>query len=211
MRGKKGFTLIELLIVVAIIGILAAIAIPNFLQAQTRAKVSRAFSEMQMLATALESYYVDNNIYPEENKACGLVLTTPITYVSSIPEDPFNQNEYRTFADGAIEPPNTTSPRYYGYYTATLNTATGSGIKDWASGDIPAQFWLLVSNGPDNNEEFQSYCEYRAETDGVTTYDGQAFGAGQYGGKDGIDKDGTTWYDPDMGITSNGDLGRAGP
>lgn len=62
--GIKGFTLIELLIVVAIIAILAAIAIPNFLAAQTRSKVSRTQSEMQSLATGLESYYVDYTSYP---------------------------------------------------------------------------------------------------------------------------------------------------
>ncbi len=61
---KKGFTLIELLIVVAIIAILAAIAVPNFLEAQVRAKVSRSLSDMRSLATAIESYYVDNNTYP---------------------------------------------------------------------------------------------------------------------------------------------------
>jgi len=61
---KKGFTLIELLIVVAIIAILAAIAVPNFLEAQVRAKVSRVKSDLRSLATALESYYVDNNKYP---------------------------------------------------------------------------------------------------------------------------------------------------
>ncbi|MGF1571746.1 MAG: type IV pilin protein [Sumerlaeia bacterium] len=61
---KKAFTLIELLIVVAIIAILAAIAVPNFLEAQTRAKVSRAVSDMRTMATALEIYYLDNNKYP---------------------------------------------------------------------------------------------------------------------------------------------------
>lgn len=61
---KKAFTLIELLIVVAIIAILAAIAVPNFLEAQTRAKVSRAVSDMRTVATALEVYYIDNNKYP---------------------------------------------------------------------------------------------------------------------------------------------------
>ncbi len=61
---KRGFTLIELLIVVAIIAILAAIAVPNFLEAQTRAKVARVRSDHRSLATAVESYYVDNNEYP---------------------------------------------------------------------------------------------------------------------------------------------------
>ena len=61
---KKGFTLIELLIVVLIIAILAAIAIPNFLEFQTRAKVSRVKSDHRSLATGLEAYYVDNNEYP---------------------------------------------------------------------------------------------------------------------------------------------------
>src|SRR6478609_11262839 len=58
-----GFTLIELLIVVAIIAILAAIAVPNFLEAQTRAKISRAKADMRTTVTALESYVVDWNNY----------------------------------------------------------------------------------------------------------------------------------------------------
>jgi len=61
---KKGFTLIELLIVIAIIAILAAIAVPNFLEAQVRAKVSRVKSDQRSLATGLEAYYVDCNSYP---------------------------------------------------------------------------------------------------------------------------------------------------
>jgi len=64
MRNNKGFTLIELLIVVAIIAILAAIAVPNFLEAQVRSKVSRVRADQRSLATAIESYFVDNNQYP---------------------------------------------------------------------------------------------------------------------------------------------------
>jgi type II secretion system protein G len=61
---QKAFTLIELLIVVAIIAILAAIAVPNFLEAQTRSKVSRTKADMRSVATALEAYEIDYNKYP---------------------------------------------------------------------------------------------------------------------------------------------------
>ncbi len=63
--SRRGFTLIELLIVVAIIAILAAIAVPNFLEAQTRAKLSRSISEMRTVANAMAEYTVDNNTFPQ--------------------------------------------------------------------------------------------------------------------------------------------------
>jgi len=61
---RRAFTLIELLIVVAIIGILAAIAVPNFINAQERAKVGRARSDVRSIVNALEMYRLDNNNYP---------------------------------------------------------------------------------------------------------------------------------------------------
>ena len=73
---KKGFTLIELLIVVAIIAILAAIAIPNFLEAQTRAKVARVLSDQRTLGTAVEQYSVGDIIRTRvifDSKPAGIV------------------------------------------------------------------------------------------------------------------------------------------
>ncbi len=115
-RSRPGFTLIELLIVVAIIAILAAIAVPNFLEAQTRSKVSRAKADMRSVATAIEAYAVDNNTYPPAvviddpaefvfastaevfEGAVPRLITTPIAYMTSLPEDPFpvrGQAEHR--------------------------------------------------------------------------------------------------------------------
>lgn len=64
MRRQKGFTLIELLIVVAIIGIIAAIAIPNLLNAINRGRQKRTMADIRSIATAVEAYTVDNNFYP---------------------------------------------------------------------------------------------------------------------------------------------------
>jgi len=93
----SSFTLIELLIVVAIIGILAAIAVPNFLNAQIRAKVARTMSDIRSLSTALEMYNTDKGTYPPGRATWAIFgldkLTTPVAYMSSIPIDPFAPSE----------------------------------------------------------------------------------------------------------------------
>ena len=102
---RSGFTLIELLIVVAIIAILAAIAVPNFLEAQTRAKVTRAKADMRSAATAIEAYFVDHNKYPFDgyNRANTQrfnywflpdQISSPIAYMtSSKVVDPFRKDK----------------------------------------------------------------------------------------------------------------------
>jgi general secretion pathway protein G len=64
LRREKGFTLIELLIVVAIIGIIAAIAVPNLLTAIQRSKQKRSMADLRALGTALGSYQVDYDEFP---------------------------------------------------------------------------------------------------------------------------------------------------
>src|SRR5207245_4089012 len=72
MRKERGFTLIELLIVVAIIGIIAAIAIPNLLNAIDRSKQKRTMADMRSVGTACEEYSIDsNNFYPVQPRRDG--------------------------------------------------------------------------------------------------------------------------------------------
>jgi len=136
---RAGFTLIELLIVVAIIAILAAIAVPNLLEAQVRAKVSRVKADIRTIAVGMEAYAVDNNAYPyfdpnyDHSYLCDVpMLTTPIAYLGSLPLEVFS-------------PPNIQNvrQRYYRYYPVEYweNVFPEARKKQWR--------WVVMSNAPD--------------------------------------------------------------
>lgn len=185
---STAFTLIELLIVVAIIAILAAIAVPNFLEAQTRAKVSRSAADMRTVRTGLESYRVDNNHYPETDFGGNITeigagmdrLSTPITYLTSVPPSPFMEEK----TGGSLDPNqarHAQKRKVYLYVRAAVpngtpvngytapDTALPNKVDDNYEIDrityisqndmtknlgVRAQgFWMLKSVGPDNRDD----------------------------------------------------------
>lgn len=169
---KSGFTLIELLIVVAIIAILAAIAVPNFLEAQTRAKISRARADMRTIHTALETYRIDNNSIPLMNGINSAIdpdnkagsgqylrtlerLTSPISYLTGrgVFSDPFPAKVARRLGTGERAPADEFEAKAfseYFYAVRGINRNSQSSAAQhvqWGDNAI-AQWALLQSSGP---------------------------------------------------------------
>ena len=164
---QKAFTLIELLIVVAIISVLAAIAVPNYMESQTRAKVCRAKADMRSLAIAIEMYALDQEAYPTPSDNGGLVslqsggpgsdanswlavglpatLTTPVAYVTSLLTDPFAA-------------PMDSQDDYYRYTSRSFVQSVRGDVKPLIDYVIqlynpydPGVKFLLLSKGPDQD------------------------------------------------------------
>jgi general secretion pathway protein G len=141
---KEGFTLIELLIVVAIIGIIAAIAIPNLLNAIQRGKQKRTMADMRAIGTAVESYAVDNNEYPAGGSAVSAISSVlePRYIAQMVENDAWNHAiDYVSSPSGS---PQTYSLRSYGKNGAADGTLTAGQTTDFNNDILFSQGLFVV-------------------------------------------------------------------
>jgi len=108
MKAKRGFTLVEILIVVVILGILAAIVIPQFTEASTEAKVSSLCSDLQTMRSQIELYKIQHSDAPPALATFEAQMTTAIggygPYLQKLPTNPFvNATGNVVAADGAAD------------------------------------------------------------------------------------------------------------
>lgn len=186
---RRAFTYIELLVALVIIGILAAIGVPNFLGAQIRAKVARSRADMAVIAAALEDYRLDHRAYPANLPAMDAILASPEARLGPAPYAAgFAQADWQRAAGDPFTA--LTTPMQYlseipsdpfnlwrgaPYLYANWTSLPGGGAR--LSPDEPFIPFALVSLGPDStlNLLFPAPIGYLP-------------------------------FDPTNGITSNGDL-----
>lgn len=188
-----GFTLIELLIVIAIIIILLLIALPNFLEAHVRAKVTKAKGDLRSTATAVEAYQADQLKYPWPAHITSLnvpafppadptdlhvpaAVTTPVAYITALPSETF----YNLSDQGPDFGEGKQFPFHYGNDVSNAFFGAPNLIPDLTFrlfGQPRHTEYYLVSHGPDSDRD-------------------------DFGGQEGT----PVYFNPTNGAISNGDI-----
>ncbi len=144
--NEAGFTLVELMVVVAIIALLAAVVIPNFVHARAQAAVSATEANMKQIATALELYYADHRTYPAINGPVGpdLFGGAANPYLTITPLNSLKREKY-VFTDVAAgATPETFVLADPGVYDATTLTSLTAG----AGGTAPCTTCTKINYSP---------------------------------------------------------------
>ena len=129
LKTKRGFTLIELMIVVSIIGILAAIAAPNYQWGIIRAKEAVLRENLYMMRSTIDQFYADQGKYPDSLQE---MVDNKNKYLTVVPKDPFTKA-----ADWVIEPPPQIEGQevkgavYNVHSASTLVGSNGTPYNEW--------------------------------------------------------------------------------
>ena len=130
MPAKQGgFTLIEIMVVVVILGVLAAIVVPNIMSRPDQAKVTVAKADVKAISSALEIYRLDNGFYPSTDQGLDALVSEPTGtpeprswnpdgYLKKIPQDPWG-NPYQ------YEQPGTRNATSYDLYSLGADGRVG--------------------------------------------------------------------------------------
>jgi len=218
MEKDVGFTVTELLIVIAIISIIAAIAVPNLMSANIRAKVSGVKADMGSIAIALEDYKVDYGEYPKDPRfsrsssyAFDIIAESNQAFDGQNGTNPADDNDaiglgYLVYPEAGFEPRylkriagdpfnnngeedwDGSSGAHNHHYLYYTGKWSDSGPVNCTSSTDSPQYWALVSYGPDKDQDIASYVNAKNAVN-----------------------DGTNLYNPDNGITSSGDIVIIGP
>lgn len=191
--GRHGFSLVELLIVVAIVAIVAALAIPNFMSAMNRARIARTKSDLRVVAGAIEAYRADHKAYPwpdapdgtpilnPDNLPSGFLtrvpsrLTTPVAYLDPMLADPF------PVADGDE------NPRFLYSTNQYFAAAEGEGAwESYVAGLLPFETssglrysFRISGRGPDRDSETAAPALYDPSNGTISSGDIVYFGPGK--------------------------------